>query len=103
MGYALSWLAVRGKHPEQVLAGLDATPTGRHVGFAERRLGARQLPSGWYAVYANESEHAWVQEDWLATLSAGAEVLACQVEEHAMFSSVELWRAGERQWRVVHD
>jgi hypothetical protein len=54
-------------------------------------------------VYANEAGHPWVQEDWLATLSAGAEVLACQVEEHVMFTSVELWRAGERQWRVVHD
>ena len=103
MGYALSWLAVRGKQPAQVLADLDATLTSRQFEFAERRMGARRLASGWYAVYVKKAEHPWVHEDWLVALSASAEVLACQVEEHLMFASADLWRNSARQWRVVHD
>ena len=57
MGYALSWLAVRGKLPEQVLADLNATPTGAEIDFAERRLGGRKLRSGWYAVFAMQTDH----------------------------------------------
>src|SRR5918911_4142599 len=103
MGLALSWVAVRGKTPEQVLTGLDASLTGRQGVFAENRFGARQLRRGWYALYAQECGHPWVHEESLALLSGGAEVLACQLDEHLMFSSAELWRAGERQWRVIHD
>jgi len=104
MGYALSWIAVRGKLPEQVLAELDAAATGRQLEFSAARLAACRLSTGWFAVVANETEHAWAGDETLALLSGGgAEVLACRVEEHLMVSSAELWRAGERQWRVVHD
>ncbi|HJV68347.1 hypothetical protein [Ideonella sp.] len=104
MGYAIGWLAVRGKVPEQVLAELDAAPTGRQLEFGTARLAACRLSTGWFAVVINEAEHPWVGEDMLALLSDGAaEVLACRVEEHVMVSSAELWRSGERQWRVVHD
>lgn len=103
MGQALTWIAVRGKDAAQILADLDASPTGEQGGFAEHRLAACPLRGGWYAVAATEVGHRWGGPDWLAALSAGAELVACQVEEHVMFASAEGWRAGERTWRVVHD
>jgi hypothetical protein len=103
VGYALSWLAVRGKLPEQVLADLNATPTGEEIDFAQRRLGARHLRSGWYAVFAKEMGHPWMDPDTLGLLSASAELLSCTVDENKLFSSTELWRAGDRVWQVLHD
>ncbi len=103
MGYALSWLAVRGRLPEQVLADLNATPTGAEIDFAERRLGGCRLRSGWYAVFAKQTDHAWMDPDTLGLLSASAELLACTVDEHRLFTSAELWRAGEQVWQVLHD
>lgn len=103
MGQALTWIAVRGKDAAQILADLDASPTGEQGGLAEHGLAACPLGGGWYAVAATEAGHRWGGPDWLAALSAGAELVACQVEEHLMFASAEGWRAGERRWRVVHD
>lgn len=103
MGYALSWLAVRGKLPEQVLADLNASPTGEQIDFAQRRLGARRLRSGWYAVFAKQIGHPWMDPDTLGLLSASAELLACTVDENKLFTSAELWRAGDRVWQVLHD
>ena len=103
MGYAMSWLAVRGKLPEQVLADLDASPTGRRMPFGDFRFGSCMLPGGWQLVVALKADHRWVSTDSLAALSSGAEVVACVVEEHVMVSRAEGWRAGERRWRVLHD
>jgi hypothetical protein len=103
MGYSMTWVAVRGKLPEQVLAELDASPTGRRAAFGELRLGCCTLPGGWQLVAALGAGHRWVAPESLAALSSGAEVVACVVEEHTMFSSAEGWQAGERRWRVLHD
>jgi len=103
MGYAMSWVAVRGKLPEQVLAELDASPTGRRAAFGELRLGSCMLPGGWQLVAALRADHRWVAPESLAALSSGAEVVACVVEEHTMCSRAEGWQAGERRWSVQHD
>ena len=103
MGQALTWIAVRGKDAIQVLADLDASPTGEHGALGEHRFAACPLRGGWYAVAATEAGHRWGGPDWLAALSAGAELVACQVQEQVMFASAEGWRAGERRWRVVRD
>ncbi|MFO1341361.1 MAG: hypothetical protein U1F53_24610 [Burkholderiaceae bacterium] len=104
MGQSLTWLAVRGKEPAQVLADLDAQLAGdAWAEFGTDPLAASRLRSGWYAVAARGADHPWGTADWLAALSAGAEVVACRVEEHTMFASAEGWRAGERAWCVVHD
>jgi hypothetical protein len=39
----------------------------------------------------------------LGSLSRGAEVVACFVEEHVMFSAAAFWRDGLRVWSVEHD
>lgn len=103
MGFSLCWLAVRGKVPEQILADLDATPTGEVVEFGESRFAARRLVSGWYAVYAKAADHAWLHPDWLGALSGGAELIACRIEEHTMHASAQGWQGGELRWRVEHD
>lgn len=62
------------------------------------------LPGGDYVVVAGEHGHAIAQGDFLRKLSAaGAEAVACQVEEHVMCSESCLWRDGQQVWRIVHD
>jgi hypothetical protein len=36
------------------------------------------------------------------TFSEEHEVVLCQVEEHAMASSAELWKGGSRKWWISH-
>jgi hypothetical protein len=38
----------------------------------------------------------------MAALSVGCRAVACAVEEHVNFASVELWTDGQRSWHVEH-
>lgn len=103
MGYAQSWLAVRGRSREAVLEALGLRATGEREEVAESPLAGAALPGGWYAVIANASGHALMRGDVLARLSQGAEVVSVDVEEHVMVSQAEGWRDGVRFWSVMHD
>jgi hypothetical protein len=103
MGYALSWLAVKGKTPEVVLQELGLAPTGEMSEYAESLFTGRTLPSGWFLLVINKCEHEFVKPISLASLSKDCEVIASVIEEHVMFCSSALWRDGEHVWRIEHD
>lgn len=103
MGYAQSWLAVRGKPREVILDALKLQPTGEREEVVESALVGAVLPGGWYAVIANRSGHELTREGVLTRLSQGAELVRVDVEEHVMVSLVEGWRDGVRHWSVLHD
>jgi hypothetical protein len=103
MGYAISWLAVRGKSPEAVAQELGLTPTGETAQYGESLFTGRTLASGWFLLVINQCEHDFVKQEFLASLSNNCEVLACSIEEHVMFCSSELWTKGDRIWRIEHD
>jgi hypothetical protein len=102
MGYSLSWLAVRGKAPEALLAQLGLTGTGTREDVQESEFVGAQLVNGWYVV-VNDRDVRFIQDAVLAQVSAGCEAVTCFVEEHVMHSAATGWRNGEQMWAVQHD
>ena len=101
MGYAISWLAIRGKSSSTVRKELGLLATGKLEDVPESKILGMELPSGWYLIFANDCGFA--EGLPLGKLSQDAEVVACSVEEHVMFSYATGWRNGERHWAVTHD
>ena len=103
MGFAISWLAVKGKSPEALTEELGLMPTGEMTEYGESLFTGRVLPSGWFLLVINECEHEFVKPNSLRSLSKDCEVIASSIEEHVMFCSSELWRDGTQAWRIEHD
>jgi hypothetical protein len=112
MGYSLTWTAVRGKPAEAVLGALGLARTERTNEDGVTRgdpFAWCQLDGGWVLVLADAgtADARFLDErrgeDFLASLSAGCEIVACFVEEHVMVSRAAAWRNGVRLWDVKHD
>jgi hypothetical protein len=103
MGFAISWLAVSGKDPQQVLRSLQLDRTGETEEIPESPVSAAQLPNGWFLIFANEFGSSLVADSSLENLSVGCNVVSCQVEEHVMFSSASCYSNGESKWHVAHN
>ena len=103
MGYAISWLAIKGKPEELVVAELGLAPTGEMAEYGDSLFTGRKLPSGWFLLVIDKCEHKFVNPNSLAPLSLGCEVIATSIEEHVMVCSSELWRNGAQVWRIEHD
>ena len=103
MGYAISWLAIKGKPEGLVVAELGLAPTGEMAEYGDSLFTGRKLPSGWFLLVIDKCEHKFVNPNSLAPLSQGCEVIATSIEEHVMVCSSELWRNGAQVWRIEHD
>src|SRR6266850_1025470 len=104
MGWSCSWIAVRGKPTAVVLRELGLCPVGKYQGEPEAPWSGAALPNGWYLVFAaKDCEPDQFNDNALAELSNGCELIASSVEEHVMFCSSAYWRNGRREWSIVHD
>lgn len=103
MGYALHWVAVRGRTRGDVLRFLRLRPTGEHEEIPESEFDGIDLPDGWYAVIADDFGADLEQPRVLEGLSRGGEAVYVAVEEHVMFVEASGWRDGRRRWSVTHD
>ena len=103
MGYSQSWLAVKGKSAVAVLETLGLRGTGTHEEIVESPIVGAELPGGWYLVVAGRSGDPLMSDAVLRRLSAGCEVVTCDVEEHVMVSVATGWKVGRRLWSVAHD
>lgn len=103
MGFAISWLAVSGKEPQQVIEELGLARTGETQEFPESSTTCASLQGGWFLVFANDFDSPLVSETILSNLSTACCVVSCQVEEHVMFSSATCHKNGARAWHVAHD
>lgn len=103
MGYSLAWLAVRGLTYHVALERQGLLPTEQTADYGDHDVSALADAGEWSIVVARGCDHRIISAKNLAALSLNCEVVACSVEEHAMFSSSELWLNGVRQWRVEHD
>ena len=103
MGYAQSWLAVKGKAPEAVLETLGLRRTGAREAIAGSPVVGAALPGGWYLVVAARSGHRLMRDPMVQRLSAGCDVITGDVEEHVMVSVATGWKDGQRVWSVTHD
>ena len=103
MGYAISWLAMKGTSPETIAQELELAPTGKIAEYGESLFTARNLSSGWFLLVINKCEHDFIKPKSLTSLSSNSEVIACSIEEHVMVCTSELWRSGAQVWRIEHD
>jgi hypothetical protein len=102
MGYAISWLAVRGKSPEEVRRLLGLIPTGRYGEPLDSLITAALLPGGWFLVLLADPAHEFLRQGTPERISADCEVVTAAVEEHVMASLAEGWKAGRRVWSLDH-
>jgi hypothetical protein len=101
MGSSISWIGVKGRGKGEVLDALGLEDTDAPVGDRVTRFSLATMPGEWLIVMANNMDFASPAR--LASLSAGAEVLGVQVEEHVMFSGLRVYHEGAEVWSVIHD
>lgn len=102
MGFSLSWLAVKGKPPQEVREVLGFRPTGKRESIPEAPISAVEMPSGWYLIVCQHTECV-ASDALLQNLSAGCELVTGFVEEHVMACSATGWKDGKKLWAVTHD
>jgi hypothetical protein len=102
MGWALSWVAVRGMSAEELRRRLGLRPTGRTTDVPGRKLSATTAGEDWAVVCARRYDR-FLDGALLGPLSASAEVVGCVVEEDARFSQAFCWKDGAHLWSVTHD
>jgi hypothetical protein len=100
MGYSLSWTALENGTLDAICAACDLRPTDKREEIAESAVVAAKLLTGWHLVLYNR--HA-IENQKLARLSSGGEVVSCFVEDHVLFSSASGWNRGRQIWKVFHD
>lgn len=100
MGEATSWVAIRGLDRAEFAARLDCAETDEP---ADDRtdLALGQPSDGWLVVVCSDFRFPTSRQ--LSELSKGAELAACQIEEHVMFSAAFGFRDGVQIWSVTHD
>jgi hypothetical protein len=107
MGAAQSFLAVKGKTPDEIHRTLDLIDTGVVAGewdYPPPPVRGAALPDGWYLMLFDDIDHRFVKSDRiLERLSQGCEVVGSQVEEHSMFSCAFGFRDGAWRWEIDHD
>lgn len=102
MGHSLSWLAVKGKPAEVVLAELQLTSTGKPGEVGRSPVIASTSDVGWFLVVANRCKHHIISDAIVERLSTSCDAVTCTVEEHVMFSQATGWHDGRRLWSVLH-
>ena len=107
MGVSLSFLAVKGAAPADIHRALGVTDTGvasPEFAYPCPPVRGAALPNGWYLVLLDHVVHRLIKSRAIITrLSRGCEVIACQVEEHDMYSGCFGLRDGTLVWSVVHN
>lgn len=103
MGFSIAWLAFRGISPQAALARLVLADTGEADEWSESAVSGATIPAGWFVVQLRDAFHPFVGHEALAGLSAGCEILGCQVEDHSMVSAAFRWLDGAQMWSISHD
>ena len=105
MGVSISLLFVRGPSVQEAPneLRLEMTADRRNLPLVQRgTFSMVNLPSGFHMVWSNTCDERRFTKAALAKLSENGEVVLQSLEEHVMFSHIEYWRGGARQWSVSH-
>lgn len=102
MGFSISWIAVKGLDKATIYGRMGLSPRGAVGDFVDGNIGAQALPEDWMLIVLDRVEHPLLAESRLQESSARCQVIACNIEEHVMFSSSEAWADGRRLWRIEH-
>ena len=99
MGYAISWLAIRGNAESSCLASLGLERTEETEEIPESDWSTTHV-GDWVIIWSNFYEPKTFRD---AGSKLGGEVIICDVEEHVMFVSAAAFKNGTTTWRIVHD
>jgi hypothetical protein len=99
MGYAVSWLAIRGNTESSVLASLGLEKTGETEEVPESGWSITRVRD-WLVIWSNSCQPKRFCD---AGAKLHGEVVMCDVEEHVMFSSVAAFNNGTVSWCITHD
>ncbi len=103
MGFAISWIAIKDRKLEEVSESLGVEVTNKTEEFPESNISGVNLPNGWCHIQFDEFDSSFINDNALEELSNSTDVLACNIEEHVMYSSACLWSNGSHIWSVEHD
>ena len=103
MGFSIAWIAVQADSADAVCKEIGLRRTGRTADYADFDISGIMLFSGWHLVVFEDMNHPLQGEGALRRASEAFPVLRCLIEEHAMYSSAELWHGGEQIWCIAHD
>ena len=99
MGLSHSWIAVRGMSSAQALETLGMEVAGPvPPDYLPHGHGFAELPGGWLLVISDRDDI-----DGLERLAALGPAVACQINEHVMYSEAREYAGGAEVWRVIHD
>jgi len=102
MGFSHSWIAVQGLDPAQALAALGMEVSEiLEPGYFPDGISFGQMPDGWLVVLTDRRANAF--EGDLVGLAAFGPAVACEVNEHVMYSEARGYEAGREAWRVAYD
>ena len=99
MGYAISWLAVRGSSEPAVLAALGLQKTGETEEIPKTDWCSTHV-GDWILIWSNSFEPLRFID---AAAKLKGEAVICDVEEHVMFTSATAFSGGAPSWRIIHD
>ncbi len=101
MAFSISWIAVKERDRDDVLAELGLEDTGEPDPEARAKFSWATLPGGWLLIHANS--FGWAAPEQVAKASAGGLAVGCAVEEHVMCSRAYAYKDGCEVWAVQHD
>lgn len=102
MGFSHSWIAVQGLEPGQALTalGMEVSQVLEPEDFPDG-ISFGQMPDGWLVVLTDRRANAF--EGDLVELAAFGPAVACEVNEHVMYSEARGYEGGREAWRVAYD
>lgn len=80
---------------EDLFSHLGLSTTGETEDDPESRFSSARLTTGWRLIWSNQY-NCPVLTKGLSTFAGHHDIVACQIEEHIMASSAELWTGGTR-------
>lgn len=100
MSYAVSWIAVRGKRPEEVRRVLGLQASGVWHEEPNYPIAAARLATGWYLVRTEGLTSMLCEPGVASQLSEDCEVVTCCLNEDDYLSAAEQWENGKRLWGI---
>jgi hypothetical protein len=101
MGFSISWIAFKGVSKEDALTRVGLRDLAFEDGDNSAPFSAAALPTGWVVLFANDFDYGSPEK--IRALAPEITVVACQAEEHVMFSAAHCALQHEIIWSVSHD
>jgi hypothetical protein len=101
MGFSISWLGFKALSKAEILRRTGFRDTGAYDEANESPFSLAELPNGWTILFSNDFDYG--AGEHLIGLSEGAMIVACQAEEHIMFSAAHCCADSRESWSVWHD